>query len=61
MPENNTKFYQSTNFIENSKKVRTWLLWYQFNFKNERNCDIIKLPRLIKAKTGINNRDYINC
>ena len=61
MPENNTKFYQSTNFIENSKKVRTWLLWYQFNFKNERNCDIMKLPCLIKAKTGINNRDYINC
>ena len=44
-----------------SKKVRTWLLWCNFNFKNERDCDMIKLPCLIRAKTGIDNRVYINC
>ena len=31
------------------------------NFKNERNCVIIKLPCLIKAKARTGNRDYINC
>ena len=52
---------EDTHFLENSKKVKIWLHWYHFNFNNEWNCVIIKLPYLIKEKTGTDKRDYINC